>query len=365
MKYVRFCVTMSLLIAATAASASPLTAIKFASKPDNWFATPEGVATIDNIISWQRPEGGWTKDYDASRPHSSGEGFESSAGPTSGPIPKNDLVGWDISTIDNNATYSEIRLLSRAYTLTHRENARDSVNRALDWLFASQYPNGGWPQRFPLPRNYGRDITFNDNAMTAVLFTLRDVADGGGSYAFIDAERRSKARAAFDRGLECVLKLQITSPGTGKLTVWAQQYDPQTLQPVNARTFELAGLAAGESAAIMKLLMSIDKPSPEVQRAVRAGAAWFDAAKITGKRLERENGNVVIIDDPSAEPIWARFYEIETNRPFFCGRDGVKKYSLAEIERERRNGYAWYRTWGKTVAAEYEEWSRRHPGATG
>ena len=37
-----------------------------------------------------------------------------------------------------------------------------------------------------------------------------------------------------------------------------------------------------------------------------------------------------------------RFYEIGTNRPFFCGRDGIKKYSLAEIENERRTGYSWY-----------------------
>ena len=46
------------------------------------------------------------------------------------------------------------------------------------------------------------------------------------------------------------------------------------------------------------------------------------------------------MDFPDAGPIWARFYEIGSNRPVFVGRDGVVKYSVAEIEPERRVGYA-------------------------
>jgi len=68
----------------------------------------------------------------------------------------------------------------------------------------------------------------------------------------------------------------------------------------------------------------------------------------------------VVVDDPSAPPIWARFYEIDTNRPFFCGRDGVKKYSLAEIELERRSAYAWLRPFGEKVMKEYPKWCAKH-----
>jgi PelA/Pel-15E family pectate lyase len=50
----------------------------------------------------------------------------------------------------------------------------------------------------------------------------------------------------------------------------------------------------------------------------------------------------VVVEDASAGPLWARFYEIGANRPIFSGRDGVVKYSLAEIEHERRTGYGWY-----------------------
>jgi hypothetical protein len=57
-----------------------------------------------------------------------------------------------------------------------------------------------------------------------------------------------------------------------------------------------------------------------------------------------------------ASPLWARFYEIGTNRPVFAGRDGVIKYNMAEIEQERRTLYAWYTRSGTTVFRRYEQW---------
>ena len=65
----------------------------------------------------------------------------------------------------------------------------------------------------------------------------------------------------------------------------------------------------------------------------------------------------VIVKDPKATPLWARFYEIGTNRPIFSGRDGVIKYRVAEIEAERRNGYAWHGSWGASVLTQWPKWS--------
>ncbi len=62
---------------------------------------------------------------------------------------------------------------------------------------------------------------------------------------------------------------------------------------------------------------------------------------------------------PGGPPIWARFYEIETNRPFFCDRDGVKKYDVSEIGSERRNGYSWYTSAGERMARAYADWPHR------
>ena len=46
----------------------------------------------------------------------------------------------------------------------------------------------------------------------------------------------------------------------------------------------------------------------------------------------------VVVKDPSAPWLWARFYEIGTNTPVFCSRDGKPRETLAEISYERRNG---------------------------
>ena len=85
--------------------------------------------------------------------------------------------------------------------------------------------------------------------------------------------------------------------------------------------------------------------------------------QISGLRETRVEGNKVMVNDPNAPALWARFYEIGSNRPIFAGRDGVKKYSIAEIEAERRNGYAWYGAWGDSLLREYARWkARTEPG---
>ena len=61
-----------------------------------------------------------------------------------------------------------------------------------------------------------------------------------------------------------------------------------------------------------------------------------------------------------AKPIWARYYEIGTNKPFFSDRDGVKKYTIAEIGYERRNGYAWYGDWPQQLLeTDYPAWMKK------
>ena len=68
-----------------------------------------------------------------------------------------------------------------------------------------------------------------------------------------------------------------------------------------------------------------------------------------------------MVKDPAAPPLWARFYEIGTNRPIFSDRDGVVKHELADIGYERRNGYAWLGSWpARMLDVEYPAWKKRH-----
>lgn len=302
-------------------------------QPDEWFRSDEGRECLENVLSWQSPEGGWPKNEDTTRKPFRGD--------------RDELHG----TFDNKATTGELRLLERAWEATRDKEYRKAFLKGFDHVLEAQYPNGGWPQYFPLSKAYHRHITFNDGSMVRVLDLLRDAED----FKILDLSRRRKARQAVERGIDCIVKCQIVVDG--EPTVWCAQHDEKTLAPAKARAYELPSFSGAESAGILHFLMSIDRPSPEVVKAIEGGVRWFDTVKLTGVRYERRNGRVV--EDPGASPIWARFYDLETGKPIFCDRDGVKRFSLEEVGRERRTGYAWFGNWGESVARDHAKWSKR------
>ena len=57
--------------------------------------------------------------------------------------------------------------------------------------------------------------------------------------------------------------------------------------------------------------------------------------------------------------MWARFYDLETELPYVCDRDGIKKKSLEEIGYERRNGYSWYTDKPQEVLGKYPVWKAK------
>jgi PelA/Pel-15E family pectate lyase len=313
-------------------------------QPDAWYRSPEGLTMTANILSWQDPTGGWPL-MNTTRELNTGD--PSQAGP------------WGTGGALIKATVNEMRFLARAHRATGDAKDLTAVRRGLGFILMYQYPSGGWPHSVPPPADgYERYATFNDDMMVDVMTLLREIA-AGGDFASLPASDRQAAQAAFDKGLDFILKSQIVVDG--QRTAWGQQHDEVTLEPRAARRFEPVAISGGESVGVLLLLMSLDHPSPEVSRAIRDGAVWYDAVKIEGIAFVRENGDATVRPDPSASPLWARFYEIGTNRPIFAGRDGIIRYDLAEVEQERRGGYGWYSPAGARVLSAYADWRRAHP----
>jgi pectate lyase len=326
-----------LILSASLHADSP--AENLAKKPDSWFSSDEGRKAMECILSWQSEHGDWPKNTNTTVKEPSGD--------------RSKLQG----TFDNGATTGELRVLARAFRVTGDASYEKAFLAGFDHILKAQYPNGGWPQYYPLRKGYYTHITFNDNCMIRLMEFLRSTTTAE-DFAFLDSDRRTAALKAIDRGIECIVKCQIVVDGVP--TVWCAQHDEVTLAPANARSYELASLSGSESAGVLLFLMSLDKPSPEVIRAVTGGVAWFEAAKIEGFRYKRSGKEPSLIKDESAAPIWARFYEIKSNRPFFCDRDGVVKYDIEEIGSERRGGYAWYGNWGEKIIKAYATWPHRY-----
>lgn len=332
--------TLVIAFAAGTALADGFDARALLRRDADWLRGNEGRRIIANVLSHQSAAGSWPKNIDTSAKRYDGDPAK--------------LAG----TFDNGATTGELRFLAHVVALTGDAPCREAFLRGFDHILKAQYPTGGWPQYYPPSKAYHRHITFNDGSMQHILEFLRDTTRAP-EFAFLNAARRKAAADAFDRGLACIVKCQIRVDG--RLTVWCAQHDEIDLSPRPARSYELVSLSGAESAGLLQFLMSIEHPSPELVRAVHAGAAWFERSRITGVRGEKVDGDFRLKPDPTAPPLWARFYEIDTNRPFFCDRDGVKKYDIAQIGHERRNGYAWYGNWGEGVAKAYAGWKTRLP----
>lgn len=307
-------------------------------QPDSWFASAAGQKTVECILTWQSEQGDWPKNKDTTRQEYTGD--------------RSKLKG----TFDNGATTGELRVLARAFQVTGDTRYQQAFQKGFDHIVRAQYPNGGWPQYYPLSDQYHRHITFNDGSMIRIMEFLRDAATSQ-EFSFLDKGRQSSALKAFNLGVACIVKCQIIIDGVP--TVWCAQHDEVTLAPANARSYELASLSGAESAGIVRFLISLDNPNAEVVRSVKGAVAWFESNRIDGYRYKKSGSEPNLVQDSRARPLWARFYELNSNRPFFCDRDGVVKYDIQEIGSERRGGYTWYGNWGETVANEFAKWPHR------
>ncbi|AOS44487.1 Pectic acid lyase [Lacunisphaera limnophila] len=320
-------------------------------QPAEWYAGEEARAIASTVLQYQSPEGGWTKNTDLTVPPTA----EYLAQKPSARAP----------TIDNGGTTTPLRYLARVITATGDPTLRAAFERGFDYLLAAQYDHGGWPQFYPVLKGYYSHITYNDNAMVNVLTLLRETAQAQAPFAFVDEARRARAATAVTKGITCILRTQVRQDG--RLTAWCAQHDETTFAPAWARNFEPPSLSGMESVGLVKFLMEVEAPSPEIIAAIEGAVAWFETVRINGLRVEdtmAADGKKerLAVADPAASPLWARFYELGTNRPLFLGRDRVFRYDYNEIERERRTGYVYLGTWpASLLTKDYPRWRAKHP----
>ena len=334
-----------------------------------WYAGPEALQVADNIVSYQTPAGGWGKNQPRDQaPRLPGQAYvagNASKFEVAGDFDQPVDAAWSyVGTIDNDATLTEIRFLARVQAQLQPAQAapyRSSALKGIRYLLAAQFPNGGWPQVWPLQGGYHDAITLNDNAMAGVAELLGQVARGDDGFAFVPDELKAAAGAAEQRAIGNLLALQVRVQG--RLMLWGQQHDALTLMPVSARNYEPPALCTSESAEILLYLMSLQQPTPQVVAAVDAGVAALRALEMQGLSWGKLAGENVrgLHRKPLARFLWARYHDLNTLQPVFGDRDKSLHDDVTEISAERRNGYAWFVTTPKKALLAYDDWLQQ-PG---
>lgn len=116
---------------------------------------------------------------------------------------------------------------------------------------------------------------------------------------------------------------------------------------------DVVSLSGMASIGVLEFLMRVDKPSPAIIDAVNSALEWLQSSHIEGyqyvdfvdsaKPMYRDR----VLQPQGSSTVWARFYNIDTNRPFVGSRNSIKKWDVTEIEHERRVG--WYGNWPKEL----------------
>jgi len=305
------------------------------STPTEWFAGTEARALGDAILSFQSPTGGWSKQVDYAKGIRPRGMHWSAQGSAEEP--------WHYTaTIDNKSTTEQIRFLVKLWDATGSDSAKRGIGNALDYILAAQFPNGAWPQVYPLEGGYHDHITINDNALIEILCVLDLLIRRGADDPMMDADRRRLASIAFARGVDCLLHLQFVQRGTP--TVWCAQYDSISLAPAAARLKEPAALSSSESVDIVEFLMKLPAPSPEIRSAIEHALAWFEATALTHLRPVQRDGRTWLDPSPGPNPrLWARFYDVENNRPMFSGaQDGFVYDTFNEMQARNHAAYRFF-----------------------
>lgn len=305
----------------------------------------------DRMLLYQRINGGWPQ------PGGNPIDYNSPISPNLESQLIQDKSKLD-ATFDDLATNREIRYLAKAYQNTQNPTYLDAVESGLLYIFNAQNAQGGWPQFFPDQSNYRKYITFNDRSMTNTLWTLQWVVEGTEGFDVVSPALKAQAKKAIQKGIKCILNCQIEQQG--QKLVWCAQHHHETLAPAKARAFELPSLSGAESVEIIRFLMHQPSPSQKIIQSILSGCDFLEKVKLPGIKIIEQAGDRIVVPDAEST-LWARFYDLQTHKPIFVGRDGIPKPTLAEIEIERRTGYAYYGIWPKTLLAkELPLWKRKH-----
>jgi len=200
-------------------------------------------------------------------------------------------------TYDDDVTQGSTAFLLHLYMETMDPAYFGPLKKALDFILISQYPNGGWPQRYPLMYDFVHDglddytsnYTLNDDAMNNTIDVLLEAYDALGNKEYLEAARRGG-------------DFFIISQGPTEIPAWSEQYD-MNVQPDWGRTHEPPAFGARQTAHTVEMLMKLFLFTGDRRylRPIPANLEWMESSKLK------------VLDNGDYE--MARYYDPQTRLP--------------------------------------------------
>lgn len=269
-----------------------------ATNDEYYYKAAEKVAKA--LIWGQHPSGGWDYIVDFEGVPSLKKWYST--------IGKN-AWGWDeynhyfgTPTFKNETTTSASRFLLRIYLEKLAPEFKPALDKAIDHFIRSQYPLGGWPQRYPLSaefQDYSSFYTLNDDLTWENIEFLIQCYITLGEERLLDPIRR---------GMNFSLLTQQGNPQAG----WADMYDME-LKPAHGRQYEPTALVPSQTVRQIELLMLFYEYTGDRKFLARIPDAlqWLESARLTQSMTESEK---------YTHPV---FVEVGTNKPLFAHREGT------------------------------------------
>jgi hypothetical protein len=257
-----------------------------------------------NALIWaQHPSGGWNYLADFAGDRSLREWYDT-VGRNAWRMEEFQHY-WGNATFDDAGTAEAAKLLLRVYLEKRDPRFKPALDKAIQFVIDSQYPEGFWPQRFPLQYEFSHHgmpdytsyATFNDDVAGENIDFLLWCYQGLGDPRVLDTIRR---------GMNAFLVAQQGPPQPG----WSLQYTLDG-RPAAARTYEPRALATHTTASNLALLIKFYRLTGDTKYLARVPEAidWLDGLTLPPG----------VATSGRTHPT---FVEVGTNRPLYVHRDG-------------------------------------------
>jgi hypothetical protein len=259
--------------------------------------------TVNALIAGQHASGGWNYLIDFAGEKSLTDWYKT--------IGAN---GWRLeefqhyygnATFDDGGTSEAATLLLRMYLEKRDDKIKAALDKSIKFILDSQYPVGGWPQRYPPTDEFSKQgkpdytsfITFND-----------DVAQKNISFLIMCYQTLGdkKLLPLIIKAMDAFAIMQMPSPQAG----WSMQYTLD-LKPTGARTYEPTALSTSVTESNIFQLMNFYCLTGDKKYIARIPEAldWLVTVRLPDS----------LIKGKLTHPL---FIEIGTNKPLFLHRRG-------------------------------------------